>query len=123
MLTWTAQSVATDSQGHVSLTDTSYEVDYVLATEPGHPSGLPQATGDWLWRFVYTTSTSYSSTQNASGCNVVPGSGTLITRDIDPTKGANGSVTTSGSGLLQLVSMQYTDSAGTAYTASGGARA
>ena len=112
VLTWTAQTVITDAQGHVTLSPQSYEVDYVLATEPGHPDGLPQATGDWLWRFGFTTTTSYSTGQPSTGCQFVTGSNTLITRDINQVVGATGTITNTGSGLLQSVSMQYTDLAG-----------
>ena len=132
VLTWTAQTVATDSQGHVTLTPQSFEVDYVLAQEPGHPDGLPQATGDWLWRFAFTTTTSYSTGQPSTGCQFVTGSNTLITRDVNPTVGATGNVINTA-GLLQSVSLQYTDlagcsnpptsSCGNSYIATGGARA
>jgi prepilin-type N-terminal cleavage/methylation domain-containing protein len=133
VLTWTAQTVSTDSQGHVTLSPQSFEVDYVLAPEPGHPDGLPQSTGDWLWRFAFTTTTSYSTGQPSTGCQFVTGSNTQITRDINPVVGATGTVTNIGSGLLQSVSLGYTDlagcvvpitsSCGNSYIASGGARA
>ena len=104
VLSWLGQTVSTDGQGHVALTPQNYEVDYVLAQEPGHPDGLPQATGDWLWRFAFT--------KDVTGCHIVTGSNTLITRDINPAVGATGTATNELSGLLKSVSLQYQDVAG-----------